>query len=90
VLAQIAGDEGEYATAMELSNLALAQYEARQDVILTASVKLFQAELACKMGAYTAASAHFQQTCALRQTVKRPLSPREQARYAALEQALSS
>jgi predicted ATPase/Tfp pilus assembly protein PilF len=89
VLAQIASDEGDYPTALAFAEMALAQYEARQDVVLTASARLFQAELACKMGECDAAATQFQQARALRQTVKRPLTPREQARYAALEQVLS-
>jgi hypothetical protein len=68
--------------------VALAQYEARQDVVLTASARLFQAELACKMGEPDAAFEQFYQAHALRQTVKRPLTPREQARYQALSLAL--
>lgn len=88
VLAQIAGDEGDYVTALAFSDLALAQYEARQDVVLTTSARLFQAELACKMREYSAAATHFEKTRKLRQTIKRPLSPREQARYTALAQPL--
>ena len=37
VMAQIAGDEGDYSTALAFADPALTQYEARQDVVLTAS-----------------------------------------------------
>jgi predicted ATPase/transcriptional regulator with XRE-family HTH domain len=87
VLAQIAGDEGDYAVALALAELALTQYEARQDVVLTASVQLFQAEVACKMGEYDQAAAQFKRAYALRQTIKRPLTPREQTRYQSVAQA---
>ncbi len=89
VLAQIAGDEGDYAVALALAELALTQYEARQDVVLTASVQLFQAEVACKIGEYEQAAAQFKHAYALRQTIKRPLTPREQIRYQAVAQACS-
>lgn len=88
LLARIAADEGEYATAEALSALALEQYEARNDVVLTASARLLQAELAWKMGRRSDAAAHFDHAFALRQTAKRPLPPREQARYTAISQAL--
>jgi non-specific serine/threonine protein kinase len=83
LLAQIATDEGDTATAIALSNLALAQYAARNDVVLTASARLAQAELAHRMGRHSDAATQRQQAHALRQTSPRPLSPREQARYAA-------
>jgi hypothetical protein len=89
VLAQIAGEEGEYDPAIAFSNLALEQYEARQDVVLTASVRLFQAELAYKMGEYDSAAVQFTRAYTLRQTVKRPFTPREQTRYDAFLQTLS-
>jgi hypothetical protein len=88
LLARIAGDQGEYATAEALSTLALEQYEARNDVVLTASARLLQAELAWKMGRRSDAAAQFERALALRRTAKRPLPPREQARYAALTAAL--
>jgi len=88
VLAQVAGAEGDYATALALSDLALTQYEARQDIVLTASAQLCQAELACKMSDYATAAAKFHQAQTLRHTIKRPLTPREQSRYAALAQAI--
>ena len=83
LLAQIATDEGDTATAITLSNLALAQYTARNDVVLTAAARLVRAEVAHKMGRHSDAAAQCQQAYALRQTSPRPLSPREQARYAA-------
>jgi predicted ATPase/transcriptional regulator with XRE-family HTH domain/Tfp pilus assembly protein PilF len=84
VLAQIARDEGDFARANAFAGLALAQYEARQDMVLVASVYLFQAELASKMGEWENASAQFQKARRLRQTVNRPLTPREQDRYQTL------
>ncbi len=88
VLAQIAADEGDYAAAAGFAELALAQYEARHDVVLAASTRLFQAELACQMGDRGAAAAQFLQAHTLRKTVKRPLTPREQARYRALSESM--
>ena len=88
LLARIAGDEGDHATAEALSTLALRQYEARNDVVLTASARLLQAELACKMGRRSDAAEQFERAFVLRQTAKRPLPPREQARFAALAEAL--
>ena len=84
LLAQIAIDEGDTATALAFSTQALAHYEARQDVVLTASARLVQAELALKMGAPDQAAAGARQAHALRQTSRRPCTPREEARYAAL------
>lgn len=90
VLARIAGDEGDYPTALAFAELALAQYEARQDNIPTASVRLYQAEVSCKMGEYSAAAIQFKQARDQRQSAKlRPHSPREQARYAAVMKILS-
>jgi predicted ATPase/transcriptional regulator with XRE-family HTH domain len=83
LLAQIATDEGDTATALTLSNLALAQYAARNDIVLTAAARLVRAEVAHNMGRHSDAAAQCQQAYALRQTSPRPLSPREQARYAA-------
>ncbi|HNB53497.1 MAG TPA: tetratricopeptide repeat protein, partial [Anaerolineales bacterium] len=88
LLAQLAGDEGDDVTALEQATQALAQYEARQDAVVTAWVQLFLAELAWKRGDREAASAWFTQADALRKTVKRPLTPREQGRYAALREKL--
>jgi predicted ATPase/transcriptional regulator with XRE-family HTH domain len=83
LLAQIATDEGDTATANTLSNLALAQYAARNDIVLTAAARLAQAEVAHKMGHHGDAATQCHQAHELRQTSPRPLSPREQARYAA-------
>ena len=83
LLAQIATDEGDTATALALSNLALVQYAARNDSVLTAAAQLAQAEVAHKMGQHSDAATQCQRAYALRQTSPRPLSPREQARYAA-------
>ena len=83
LLAQIATDEGDTATALALSNLALVQYAARNDSVLTAAARLAQAEVAHKMGQHSDAATQCQRAYALRQTSPRPLSPCEQARYAA-------
>ena len=80
LLAQIATDEGDTDTAIALSNLALEQYTARNDIVLTASARLVQAELAHSMGRHSDAATQRQQAHALRQISPRPLSPREQAR----------
>ena len=68
--------------------MALEQYEARNDVVLTASARLLQAELAWKVGLFSDSAAHFERAFTLRQTAKRPLPPREQVRYAVLAEAL--
>jgi tetratricopeptide (TPR) repeat protein len=83
LLAQIAHAEGDDELAGSLCSLALAQYEARQDVVLTASALLVQAELARSRGDQQRAAALRERATTLRRSVKRPLNPREQARYAA-------
>ena len=88
LLARIALDEGDYAAAEALCAAALAQYESRADAVLTASTWLVQAELARRMGRPDEAAAQFQRAQSLRTTVKRPLSPRERARYDALWRVL--
>ncbi len=90
LLAQLAGDEGDTATALEQATLALAQYEARQDAVVTAWVQLFLAELAWKRGESEEAARWLRCASTLRQTVKRPLSPREQARYVWLQRIVGS
>jgi ATP/maltotriose-dependent transcriptional regulator MalT len=89
VLAEIARNEGDYATALSLGEMALAQYEVRPDAVLTAAARLFQAELSWQMGETAAAAEQFGLARAQRQAVKRSLTPREQARYTALERRLS-
>lgn len=82
LLAQIAHAEGDDKLAGNLCALARDQYEARQDVVLTASALLLEAELARSRGDLPQAATLREQAAALRRSVKRPLNPREQARYA--------
>ncbi len=88
-LAQIAAAEGDTTTALALSNQALAQYTARQDVVLISSVLLFHAEIASQ-AENASAETLFQQALALRHSVKRPLTPREQAHFDAVGQRFES
>jgi tetratricopeptide (TPR) repeat protein len=88
LLARIALDEAECGAAEALSTAALAHYESRGDAVLTASAWLVQAELAWRMGRPDEGATRYQRAQALRATVKRPLSPRERARYAALDRRL--
>lgn len=90
LLARIALKEGDFATAQALAAAALAHYESRGDAVVTASAWLVQGELAWRGGQLDEAAAQFRRAQALRQTVKRPLTPREQARYAALARVLSA
>lgn len=89
LLARIAGEEGDYDTAVALSTLALQQCEARQDVAFIASALLTQAELAWKRGEWEQATSLFNRIHGLWDAGKRPLTPREQVRYQALALALS-
>jgi tetratricopeptide (TPR) repeat protein len=89
LLARIAIEEGDYAAAEALAATALAHYESRGDAVVTASAWLVQAELAWRTGRPDQAAAQFQRAVALRSTVKRPLAPREQARYDALDSRIS-
>jgi tetratricopeptide (TPR) repeat protein len=84
LLAQIAHAEGDDKLAASLCALALAQYEARQDAVLTASALLVQAELARSRGDQPQAAALRERATTLRRSVKRPLNPRELARYAGI------
>ncbi len=88
-LAQIAMNRGEYETAVSLAALAYAQYAAREDAILMAAALLVQAALTWKMGAYDEARALFARSRTLRHTVKRAISPHEQAQFDALAQLMS-
>ncbi len=88
LLARIAMEEGDCAAAAALAAAALAHYESRGDAVVTASARLVQAELAWHMGRSAEAAALFQRAAALRNTVKRPMSPRERARYQALDRRL--
>jgi Flp pilus assembly protein TadD len=85
LLARIALDEGDTVAAEALSSVALAQYESRGDAVVTASAWLVQAELAWRTGRPGEAVTRFQRAQSLRLTVKRPMSPRERARYEALD-----
>lgn len=82
-LAQIACDVGEVETAVSLAAVAYEQYEARDDPAAMAGVLLLQAELAGKMGERERAAALLTRSRAMRQMVKRAISPREQASYEA-------
>jgi predicted ATPase/transcriptional regulator with XRE-family HTH domain len=84
LLAQIAHAEGDDERAASLCSLALAHYEARQDVVLTASALLLEAELARSRGDQKQAAALRERATTMRRSVKRPLNPREQARYAGM------
>ncbi|MCB0028463.1 MAG: tetratricopeptide repeat protein, partial [Anaerolineales bacterium] len=84
LLARIALDQGDAAAADALSSAALAHYQSRGDAVVTASAWLVRAEIAWKIGQHGAALAQYQAALTLRQTSRRPMPPREQARYAAL------
>lgn len=88
LLARIALDGGDAAAAEALCAAALAHYESRGDAVVTASAWLVQAELAWRTGRPGEAATRFQRAQSLRSTVKRPLSPRERARYEALDRRL--
>ncbi|HSN75115.1 MAG TPA: tetratricopeptide repeat protein [Anaerolineae bacterium] len=88
LLARIAIEEGDYAAAEALAALALAHYEGRADAVVTASAWLVQAELAWRTGRPGEAATRLQRAQSLRATVKRPMSPRERARYDALRRVL--
>lgn len=90
LLARIALDGGDIAAAEALCAAALAHYETRGDAVVTASAWLVQAELAWRTGRHGEAAMRFQRAQSLRSTVKRPLSPRERARYEALGDSLNS
>jgi predicted ATPase/transcriptional regulator with XRE-family HTH domain len=88
LLARIALNLGDIAAAEALCAAALAQYESRGDAVVTASAWLVQAELAWRTGRPGEAATRFQRAQSLRSTVKRPMSPRERARYEALSRVL--
>jgi ATP/maltotriose-dependent transcriptional regulator MalT len=88
LLARIAIEEGDYTAAEALSSAALAHYESRGDAVVTASAWLVQADLAWRMGRPGEAATWLQRAQSLRSTVKRPMSPRERARYEALMRVL--
>ncbi|MFO7680045.1 MAG: tetratricopeptide repeat protein [Chloroflexota bacterium] len=88
-LAQIAFDQGDNATAARLAAIVRDQYESRDDPAFLTSVLILQAELAWNMGAYDEARALFARSHTLRHTVKRAISPREQAQFAALAKLMS-
>ncbi|NJN55720.1 MAG: tetratricopeptide repeat protein [Anaerolineae bacterium] len=89
-MAQIAFDQGAYETAVTLSDLVYEQYEARDDPAAVASILLVQAELAWKMGDGETAVSTFNRAYSLRQTIKRPLTPREQAQYQELADTITT
>lgn len=83
LLARIALAEGDFAAAQALSARALAEYEARPDPAAAAGARLVQVELALALGDVAQAGALAAAALAQRRSVARPLSPREEARYAA-------
>lgn len=88
-LAQIAMDRGDYATSGSLVAAAAAQYEAREDALMIASALLVQADLEMRQGRRDEAATLLRRSRALRQSVTRAVSPREEAGYQALERALT-
>ena len=80
-LAQIAMDQGAYETAVSLAALAHDHYAVRDDAAPMAGALLVQAELAEKMGDRETAVTLLARSRALRQSVQRAISPREQAQY---------
>ncbi len=86
LLAQVAAAEGDLAAAHALAARALAEYEARPDPAAAAGARLVQAELALAQGDAEPAVAFAAAALAQRRSVARPLTPREEARYAAVMQ----
>jgi hypothetical protein len=82
LLARAAAAEGDLAGAQALATVSLAEYEARSDPAAAAGARLLQAELARAQGDATLAAALAAEALAQRRRVKRPLTPRELARYA--------
>jgi predicted ATPase/transcriptional regulator with XRE-family HTH domain len=89
-LAQIALAEDNFTTATALVNLAREQYEARDDPVFVATVLLVAAELALKRGVPEEAAGLWEQARSVRQSVKRAVSPREQASFDKLAAVLSA
>ena len=85
LLAQIAAAEGDLATAHALAARALAEFEARPDPAAAAGARLLQAELALAQGDADQAIVRSAAALAERRSVARPLTPREAARYAAVQ-----
>lgn len=88
-LAQIYAHQGQYELALPLVAAALEQYTDREDSLLTASCLLVQAEVWWQVGEQTAAFQAWQRSQQLRQLVKRPVSPHEQAQYHKIESLLT-
>lgn len=88
-LAHIARAQGDWTSAQALGDSALAHYTARQEAAFIASALLFQAELAYSRGDTGLATRHLDEARQHGQAARRPLTPREQGRYATLEQALA-
>lgn len=89
LLAQIAAAEGDLATAHALAARALAEFEARPDPAAAAGARLLQAELALAQGDADRSAALAAAALAERRSVARPLTPREEARYAAGQRRLA-
>lgn len=90
LLAQIAAAERDLATAHALAARALAEFEARPDPVAAAGARLLQAELALAQGDAGQAAALAAAALAQRRSAARPLTPREAARYAAVQQRLTA
>ncbi len=84
LLARASAAEGDLAGAQALAARAVAEYQAQPDPAAAAGAWLLQAELALAQGNASQAAALAGQAHALRLTSRRPLSPRETARYAVL------
>jgi predicted ATPase len=81
LLARVAAAEGDLAEANALATRSLAEYEARSDPVAAAGARLLQAELALAQGDAGQAAALAAEALAQRRRAKRPLTPRELARY---------
>jgi predicted ATPase len=86
LLARAAAAEGDLAGAQALAARALAEYQAQPDPAAAAGARLVQAELALAQGDAEQATALAAAALAQRRSVARPLTPREEARYAAVMQ----
>ncbi len=84
LLAQVAAAEGDLAGAHTLAARALAEYETRPDLVAAAGAQLLQAELALARGDAVQSAALATAALVRRRSVARPLTPREEARYAAV------
>lgn len=86
LLARAAAAAGDLAGAQALAARAVAEYQAQPDPAAAAGARLLQAELALAQGDAAQSAALAAAALAQRRSVARPLSPREEARYAAVLQ----